>query len=149
MTAEEFNNELRVLAVSYDHNFKPEKAFEWFKDFSFLTTFQVHQICEAAKRELDRFPSVKFFNDQIRSRNWQPKHEGVKRDNWIVVECPKCDGSFAVTLAQINQAKERAEKFVCVNNKHWGCPITFSPATLLAKTAKLGDTIRKKDWEPS
>jgi len=148
MELDQFTNDLNDLAVSFDHNLKGAKIAQWYNDFKFLTAYQFRQICGAAKRELEKFPSAKFFFGEIIARGWRERHE-VRHDSWIVVECPKCDGSFAVTLAQINQAKERAEKFVCVNNKHWGCPITFSPATLLAKTAKLGDTIRKKDWEPS
>jgi hypothetical protein len=145
MTIEEFKEELYSLAVAFDHNLKNEKVMNWFEDFQDLTRWQFHQLSETAKRELERFPPAKFFFSEVISRQWRPIKE-VKRDQWIVVECPRCDGEFAVTTTQLNQAVERSMKYECVNKMHWKCPMVFDPKVILRKAPNAGDIIRKADW---
>jgi hypothetical protein len=139
MTINEFSAELSLLAASFDHTLRPEKLSEWFKDFGFLYRSQLHLICELAKRNLERFPSIKYFHDQIREQRLRPVSVRPISEKVVIVECKVCGGSRVMTSQVCDVLISHGKMLECINGEHWECKRQFDPKEIL-RLIQSGET---------
>ena len=88
MEREKFDELIDQLAAMKGKDLKKEQREAWFKAFGWMYPTQLEGIFKEAGEVLNRFPSDRWVNQQIRARSIKRPGGDNRRYDIIVVECP-------------------------------------------------------------
>ncbi len=134
---EQFTNDLKRLGATFGRDIKGDLLAESYRVFGAMSEENFTALINWAIRNLDApFPSIARLRrgavemgflkaESIQASSTSPRVPKAKDFPFVYVVCPRCEGTFVVFKSKLPEYAKQDAMLVCVNQMHWGCPMTF------------------------
>ncbi len=133
----EFTGIMQRLGTAFGRTAAEGLILEFYKVFGTMTPESFTALVDWAIRNIETpFPSIARLRrgavelgflkpDTAKADVCETRVPKTKDFPFVYVVCPRCEGTFVVFKTRLAECARQDAVFVCVNQLHWGCPVTF------------------------
>jgi hypothetical protein len=133
MSPDEFTKALLDLGAAFGKPLNGQLILQYYSVLGILTREHLDALIKWAIETLDTpFPTIARLRKHTIEQGWFAYTAPLPQTKTVFVEvvCPKCDGTFSVRKDKLLADARDGRVYHCINHDHWGCPMTFSAASL-------------------